>query len=774
MATAKGVAMGDGNGAARDGSRTAFRVCPLCEAGCGLEISLTGDKVGRIRGDRDDVFSRGYICPKGSTLRQLHEDPDWLRQPLVRRDGQLVPVSWDEAFAEVERLLTPVIEQHGRDATAIYLGNPNAHSLAGLLYLRPLVKGLGTTNVFSASTVDQRPKEISSALMFGGSLTVPVPDVDRTDLLVMLGANPYASNGSLATAPDWPGRIEALLARGGRLVVVDPRRTKTAEVASRHLAIRPGADPFLLMALVNVLAADDLIDLGGLAEFVDTDAVDQVVELARPFTPEAVEPVAGLPATDIRELAHELASAPRAAVYGRIGTTTALYGTLTSWLVDVLNVLTGNLDRPGGAMFTKAAVGAANTRGTPRYGRGVRLHRHHSRVRGLPESLGELPVACLAEEIDTPGEGQIRALVTVAGNPVLSTPNAGRLDAALDRLDAYVAVDPYVNETTRHADVILPVPTALQKGHYDLALLQLAIRNVAHYSPPVLPLADGQPDEWQVLSKLALILQGMGSDADPAIVDDLVLRTLVDATVADEHGPVAGRDPGEILAEVGKGGRRGPERILDLMVRTGPYGDGFGSRTDGPRLTLDVLIDHPHGIDLGPLEPRVPEVLRTPSGLIELAPGLLVADVARLRAALAAAPDTRVLNGRRDLRSNNSWMHNVEVLVKGKPRCTLHVHPDDAGRLGLADGADAEVRSRTGSVTVPVEVTDAIRPGVVSIPHGWGHDLDGVELSVARRHAGVNSNLLADEELIDPVSGTSVLNGIPVAVAPARVPEAVG
>jgi anaerobic selenocysteine-containing dehydrogenase len=430
-------------------------------------------------------------------------------------------------------------------------------------------------------------------------------------------------------------------------------------------------------------------------------------------------------------------------------------------------------------MFTKAAAGAANTRGAPRYGRGVRLHRRHSRVRGLPETLGELPVACLAEEMDTPGEGQIRALVTVAGNPVLSTPNAGRLDAALAGLDAYVAVDPYVNETTRHADVILPVPTALQKGHYDLALLQLAIRNVAHYSAPVLPLDEGQPDEWEVMARLALILQGMGSGADPAIVDDLVVRTLVDSAVADENGPIAGREPEEILAEVSKHGRQGPERILDLMVRTGPHGDGFGSRADGPRLTLDVLIDHPHGVDLGPLEPRVPEVLRTPSGMIELAPEPLVADVARLRAALADAeagvrrPDAMVLIGRRDLRSNNSWMHNVEVLVKGKPRCTLHVHPDDAGRLGLVDGGEAEVRSRTGSVTLPVEVTDAIRPGVVSIPHGWGHDLDGVELSVARRHAGVNSNLLADEELLDPVSGTSVLNGIPVEVAPVRVPEAV-
>ncbi len=746
-------------------TRIAYRTCPLCEAGCGLEIALHrsngSERVGRIRGDRDDVFSHGFICPKGSTLRQLHEDPDWLRQPLVKRDGRFEPVSWDEAFAEVERRLLPIVEQHGRDAAGVYLGNPNAHSLSALIFLRPLIRALGSTNVFSASTVDQRPKEVSAGLMFGVALTVPVPDVDRTDFLLMLGANPYASNGSLATAPDWPGRIEALLDRGGRLVVVDPRRTQTAEVASQHLAIRPGADPFLLMALVNVLAADGLIGLDRLEPYVT--GLDEVVRLSEPFTPEAVAPATGLAAEEIRALAHDLAAAPSACVYGRIGTTTAEFGTLTSWLVDVLNVLTGNLDRPGGAMFATAAAGAANTRGMPRYGRGLKLHRRLSRVRGLGETMGELPAACLAEEIDTPGEGQIRAMVTVGGNPVLSTPNAGRLDAALAGLEFMVAVDPYVNETTRHADVILPVPSALQRPHYDLALLQLAVRNVANYSPAVLPLDEGQPDEWHVLARLALLLQGFGADADPALVDDLVLRTLVEGAVADETSPVAGREVDEVIALLGE--RTGPPRIIDFMLRTGPYGDGFGANPGG--LTLDVLLDHPHGVDLGPLEPRLPDVLRTPSGMVELAPEPLVADVERLRSAVARPASGMRLIGRRDLRSNNSWMHNVEVLVKGRPRCTLHVHPDDASRLGLVDGEPASVRSRAGTVTIPAEVTDAIRPGVVSIPHGWGHDMPGVELSVARRYAGVNSNLLADEELVDPVSGNAVLNGIPVEVAPA-------
>jgi anaerobic selenocysteine-containing dehydrogenase len=746
-------------------TRIAYRTCPLCEAGCGLEIALHGangsERVGRIRGDRDDVFSHGFICPKGSTLRQLHEDPDWLRQPLVKRDGRFEQIGWDEALAEVERRLLPIVEQHGRDAAGIYLGNPNAHSLSALIFLRPLIRALGSTNVFSASTVDQRPKEVSAGLMFGGALTVPVPDVDRTDFLLMLGANPYASNGSLATAPDWPGRIEALLERGGRLVVVDPRRTQTAEVASQHLAIRPGADPFLLMALVNVLAADGLIRLDRLEPYVT--GVDAVLRLAQPFTPEAVAPATGLDPEEIRGLAHDLAAAPTACVYGRIGTTTAEFGTLTSWLVDVLNVLTGNLDRPGGAMFATAAAGAANTRGTPRYGRGVKLHRRHSRVRGLGETMGELPAACLAEEIDTPGEGQIRAMVTVGGNPVLSTPNSGRLDAALAGLEFMVAVDPYVNETTRHADVILPVPSALQRPHYDLALLQLAVRNVANYSPAVLPLDRGQPDEWQVLARLALLLQGFGADADPVLVDDLVLRTLVEGAVADETSPVAGREVDEVIALLGD--RTGPPRIIDFMLRTGPYGDGFGANPGG--LNLDVLLDHPHGVDLGPLEPRLPDVLRTPSGMVELAPEPLVADVERLRSAIGRPAGGMRLIGRRDLRSNNSWMHNVEVLVKGRPRCTLHVNPDDASRLGLVDGEPASVVSRAGMVTIPAEVTDAIRPGVVSIPHGWGHDMPGVELSVARRYAGVNSNLLADEELVDPVSGNAVLNGIPVEVAPA-------
>ncbi len=744
--------------------RVGYRGCPLCEAGCGLEVTLQGDTVRRIRGDRDDVFSHGFICPKGSTLKQLHEDPDRIRHPMVKRDGEWHEVSWDEAFAEIERRLLPIIERDGRDAVALYIGNPNAHNLGFLVFGRAVIKALGSSNLYSASTVDQRPKEIASGLMFGNVLTLPVPDLDRTDYLLMLGANPYASNGSLATAPDWPGRLEALRARGGRLVVVDPRRSRTAEAADEHIPIRPGTDALFLMAIVHVLVADGLVTLGSVAEIVN--GVDEVARLAAPFSPEAVAPVCGVDAATTQRIAHELAGARTACVYGRIGTTTQEFGTLVSWLVDVVNALTGNLDRPGGAMFTRAAAGASNTRGTPRYGRGIRLGRRRTRVRNLPESFGEFPAVCLAEEIDTPGTGQVRAVVTIAGNPVLSTPNGGRLDAAMEDLEFMVSVDIYLNETTRHADVVLPVPSALQKGHYDLALLQLAIRNVANYSPPLLPLAADELDEWEVLAKLALVLQGLGAAASPAIVDEAMIGGLVESAVGDETSPIHGREPSEILAALAP--RTGPERVLDLMLRTGPYGDGFGApeRANGPGLSLDVLLAHPHGIDFGPLEPRLPEALRTPSGMIELAPEPLVADVARLEAALARRPDdgTFVLIGRRQLRSNNSWMHNIGVLVKGKPRCTLQIHPSDAARLGLAETGTARVRSRTATVDVPVEVTDGIMPGVVSIPHGWGHDRPGIAMAVAEAHAGVNSNLLADEELFDPLSGNAVLNGIPVAV----------
>ena len=746
-----------------EATRTAYRTCPLCEAGCGLEITVTDGAVTRIRGDQQDVFSHGYICPKGSTLRQLHDDPDRLRRPLVKRDGVHVEVDWPEAWAEVERGLRAVITRTGHESIGVYVGNPNAHNLGAMLYNRAVLTGMGTKSRFSASTVDQMPKQVASAYMFGTPVTVAVPDLDRTDLLLVLGANPYASNGSLCTAPDFPGRIEAMRARGGRLVVVDPRRSRTAEEADLWVPIRPGTDALFLLSIVHVLFAEGLADLGPRIA-AHADGLEEVRALAERFSPETTAAATGIDPDTVRQVARDLAAAPTAAVYGRIGTTTTEFGTTASWLVDVVNALTGNLDRPGGAMFPLPATGGPNVRGRAG-GRRFTVGRGRTRVRDLPEVMGEYPVAALAEEITTPGEGRLRALVTVAGNPVLSTPNSEQLDAALADLDFMVSVDIYLNETTRHADVILPPPSSLQRGHYDVLLLQFAVRNVANYSPPVLPLDDGQPDEWEILAKLGMIAQGLGADADPAVADDLSISGLIRSSVGDATSPIHGRDAEEIRTLLDAAGRRGPERILDFMLRTGPYGEAFGANPGG--LTLDVLLANPHGVDLGALEPRVPEVLRTRSGRIELAPPELVADVPRLVQAMSdMAAQPLVLVGRRHLRSNNSWMHNIEVLVKGRPRCTLQVHPDDAVSLGLVDGGHARVTSRVGSVEAPVEVTEAIRPGVVSLPHGWGHGVEGTRLRVAAERSGVNANVLSDHDALDPLSGTSVLNGIPVSVTP--------
>ncbi|HEX8632077.1 MAG TPA: molybdopterin-dependent oxidoreductase [Catenuloplanes sp.] len=737
-----------------DGTRTAYRICPLCEATCGLALTITDNLVTHARGDREHVFSAGFICPKGAAFPELLADPDRLRRPLLKVDGVHREVDWERAFAAVRDGLGAVVARGGRDAVAVYLGNPNVHTMAGGLYAAPLIKAVGSRNIFSASTVDQMPKHVSSGYLYGDPLAIPVPDLDRTDLLVLLGANPWESNGSLCTAPDFPGRVRAIQARGGRFVVIDPRRTRTAAAADEYLPIRPGTDALLLFAIAHTLFAEDLVRLGTLREHLS--GLDEVRRLAADFAPERVAARCAVSAADIRRLARELAAAPTAAVYGRIGTCTVEFGTLASWLVDVVNILTGNLDRPGGMMFPLAA----HQRDRPAAGgRGFRTGRWTSRVRALPEVKGELPVATLADEIETPGEGQVRALLTVAGNPVLSTPNSQRLDRALGSLDFMVSVDPYLNETTRHADVILPPPDPAHSGHYDFAFLTLAVRNVATYSPPALPPDPGGMDECDILARLVGIAGGQDPGANPRAVHEHLLGQLLTAaakglggTAEELRTRLTGDSPAELL--------------LDAQLRIGAYGDGFGARPGG--LSLSRLLDHPHGVDLGPLRPRLPQVLRTPSGTIELCPPPIAADVARLRAACDAPTDDLVLIGRRHLRSNNSWMHNVPALMKGRDRCTLHVHPDDAARLRLVDGGVAVVRSRVGVIEVPVEVSTDTMPGVVSLPHGWGHDVPGTRMAVAHGRAGVNSNVLTDDRVIDPLSGNVVLNGIPVQVGPGR------
>jgi anaerobic selenocysteine-containing dehydrogenase len=724
---------------------TAYRICPFCEATCGLELTITDGRVTGARGDRDDVFSRGFICPKGATFAELEDDPDRVRAPVIRTGEDWREVTWEEAFAAVEHGLTSVAGRHGRQALAIYLGNPNVHTLAGGLYSPVLAKALGTTNVYSASTVDQMPKHVSSGLLFGDPLAIPVPDLDRTSYLLILGANPVESNGSLCTAADFPGKLKALRGRGGRLVVVDPRRTRTARLADRHLGIRPGTDAYLLFGVVHTLFEEALA--------ARPEGADDVERLARDFAPEDVAEVCGVPAPEIRRLARELAAAPSAAVYARIGTSTVEFGTLTSWLVDVVNILTGNLDRPGGAMFPLAPHRPAG----PRPRRAFTLGRWRSRVRGLPEVRGELPATTLVDEIVTPGDGRVRAVVTVAGNPVLSTPGGDRLAEALAGLDFMVSVDPYLNETTRHAHVILPPPPPSRSGHYDIAFADLAVRNTARYSPPALPLREGEVDECAILARLIRIASGQDTD-----VDESIMTRLLSAATADPASPVHGKDPADLLTRLTGDGPT--LRRLDLMLRLGAYGDGFGAAPGG--LSLEALLRAPHGVDLGPLRPRLPDVLRTPSGRIELCPPPIADDVPRLRRGLAARRTGLVLIGRRHLRSNNSWMHNLPGLVRGSNRCTLQIHPDDAGRLGLTDAGIAEVASESGAVEAEVEITDEVMPGVVSLPHGWGHGRPGTRGSVAAAHAGVSANTLTDPRAIDPLSGNAVLNGLPVRVRP--------
>ncbi|MDX3232255.1 molybdopterin oxidoreductase family protein [Streptomyces sp. ME19-01-6] len=734
-------------------SRTALRICPLCEATCGLTLTIEEGRVTRARGDGDDVFSQGFICPKGASFGGLDADPDRLREPLVRRGGRLEPVGWDEAFAAVEAGLRPLLERYGPQAAAVFFGNPNVHTMAGGLYPPLLLGALGTRNVFTASTLDQMPKHVSSGLLFGDANAIAVPDLDRTDHLLIIGGNPLDSGGSLCTAPDFPGRLKALRRRGGRLTVVDPRRTRTAEAADRHLAIRPGTDALLLFAVVQVLFAEDLVALGRVGELVT--GVAEVRRLAADFAPEVVAGACEVPAEEIRTLARELAAAPRAVVYGRLGSATVEFGTLTSWLVDVVNALTGNLDRPGGAMFPLSATAAAPR--PPRPGKGFALGRWRSRVSGHPEAKGELPAAALAEEIETPGEGQVRALIVIAGNPVLSAPDGDRLDRALAGLDFMVSVDPYVNETSRHAQVVLPPPPPSQSPHFDFAFNTLAVRNQVRYTRPAIPLDADRLSEAEILARLVLCAGGHGG-ADPAAVDAMAIDATLGKAVADPGSPVHGRDRGELAAHLT--GVGGAERRLDMMLRLGPYGDGFGADAEG--LTLAKVLAHPHGIDLGPLRPRLPGLLKTRSGTVELCPEPLAADVERLRRTPGGRADGLLLIGRRHLRSNNSWMHNIPALVGGSNRCTLHIHPEDAARLGVADGGLVRVKGDGGELEVPVEVTDAVRTGVVSLPHGWGHDRPGTRMSVAAAHAGVNVNQLIDGSRLDPLSGTAVLNGCPV------------
>jgi len=712
------------------GQETHYIACNLCEAICGLEIIVENGAVKSIRGDKQDPVSKGHICPKAVALQDIHYDPDRLRTPIKKTADGWQQISWHQAFDEVANGLKQVQRKHGKNSVAVYLGNPTVHNLDAMLFGPVFFRTLRTKNRFSATSVDQLPEQLASLLMFGHSLLIPLPDLDRTDFHIIFGANPVVSNGSLMTAPDVTRRLKAIRERGGQFVVIDPRRTETAAIADRHLFIKPGSDVFMLLAMLHVVFDEKLQSLGAVGEF--TRGMEQIEELVRNYAPEKVAAITGVNPEDLKTLVKDFCAADSASCYGRVGVSTQKYGSLSQWLINVFNIVTGNLDVPGGTMFAKPAFEVLTAGSSGKKG----FADNFSRVRKLPNFQGEFPVAVLAEEITTPGDGQIKALVTSAGNPALSTPNGDQLDAALDDLDFMVSIDIYLNETTRHADIILPPTTSLERSHYDIVFHALAIRNSAKFSRPVFRAGKDQRSDAQIYLELAWRMQSTNGFSKAL---------------------------GWLKKELFQ--RLGSDWIINKKLKEGPYAKSHG-------LNLKKLKQNPHGIDLGAMQPCLPGRLFSRDKDINLAPDEFVTDLKRLSGTLqdhdtaseASGFDLRLI-GRRDPRTNNSWLHNSYRMVKGKKRCLALINPSDAQSRDLADGDMALVCSRVGAIRIPVAISDEMMPGVISIPHGWGHAGDGIELGVATQHAGVNTNILTDDHFLDSVSGNVALNGVPVSMS---------
>jgi anaerobic selenocysteine-containing dehydrogenase len=698
--------------------KTHYRACNLCEAICGLEIKTQGDQVLSIKGDKNDPLSRGYICPKGTAMEDIYTDPDRLRRPVKKQGDGWVEISWEQAYAEVADKLIAVQEQYGQNAVAFYAGNPNVHNYGSMTHASVLRKAVQSKIHFSATSLDQLPHHLTSYSLYGHQSLIPVPDIDHTSYMLIIGGNPLASNGSIMTSPDIPKRLKAIQQRGGRFIVIDPRRSETAEIADQHLFIRPGTDAWLLMAMLNTLFAEDLINTGHLSEYLI--GVDEVRRACEGYSPELAEQRTGVSAEQIRQLARDMASIEGAVCYGRMGVSVQVYGTLCQWAIQMINILTNSLDVRGGMMPSSPAFGFIK----PGESGAGHFAAFHSRVSGLPEFAGELPATVMSEEILTEGEGQIRGLITIAGNPVLSAPNGNQMDQALAGLDFMVSIDFYINETTQHADIILPPTSALEHDHYDLAFHRLAVHNTTRFNEAVFEPAEGTRHDWEIFNELGIeIASRKGIEVKPL---------------------------------------PSPDKLIDIGIQRGPYSAAAGHEL---ALTLDKIKQHPHGLDIGPLEPSLLERLCTPDGKITLMADYISEDLARLASDLQTTEEGELLLiGRRHIRSNNSWMHNSHRLVKGKPRWQLLMHPQDMATHQLQDQSQVRIQSRVGEVQTQVLASDEVMPGVVSLPHGWGHQRDGVNLEIAAEQAGVSCNDLTDDKLIDQASGNSALNGVPVRV----------
>ena len=721
---------------------TRYHACNLCEAICGLEFTLEDGEIISIKGDKKDPLSKGHICPKAIALQDLYNDLDRLRMPVKKTSEGWQQISWDEAFDTVTNKIKSIQKQHGKNAVGVYQGNPTVHNVEAMIFASTFVRSIRTSNHFSATSVDQLPEQLVSLLMFGHSLLIPLPDLDRTDFVIIIGANPVVSNGSLMTAPGVKKRLKKIQQRDGKVVVIDPRRTETASMADEHLFIKPGTDALLLLAMLQVLFAENLQTLGSVAAYCKD--MEKIRELVKDYPPEKVADITGINTEQIRQLVKDFCQAKSATCYGRIGVSTHEYGTLTQWLIVVFNVLSGNLDFPGGTMFSQPAFdflarkkskkSTTKSNSKPQQKKRTGFADKFSRVRKLPDFNGEFPVVTLAEEILTEGEGQIKALITNAGNPVLSTPNAQKLDKALQELDFMACIDFYINETTRHADIIIPPPSPLERPQYDIVFHTLAIQNTSRFSGALFKPDKGSLTDTEIFLELAHRMQ------KPTLGSKII-----------------GRMKTELFKKLGA------EWVINHQLKKGPYGKSH-------QLNLKKLKKQPHGIDLGPLQPCLPDRLFTEDKMIHLAPEVCVKDLKRLSQQFLQQPQSEenefdlLLIGRRDPRTNNSWLHNSYRLVKGKPRCLAFVHPDDAAKREITDGATILVKSRVGEISIAVAVTEEMMPGVISIPHGWGHQLEGVKLSIAEQHAGVNTNILTDELFIDKVSGNAALNGVPVSI----------
>ncbi len=715
----------------KDLTKTHYRTCHLCEAMCGLEISTLKGEVLSIRGDEKDVYSKGHICPKAVALQDIHADPNRLRQPMRRTENGWEAISWEEALQEAGDQIIRIQKEHGRDAVGIYTGNPTVHNTGTILYLYDFMNAVGTRNRFASHSLDQLPQMFMNGEMFGHQAMFTVPDLERTKYFLIIGANPLVSNGSIMSTPDIRQKLEDLQARGGKVVVIDPRKTLTAKAADEHLAIIPGTDVLLLLALVHTFFAEKLFPQNKLNRQPFIHGYQELEQLVLPYSPETVAVNCGISAQDIRLLAREFSQAKSAICYGRLGVSTQAYGTLCQWLILCLNILSGNLDRAGGVMFTKPAIDFLSL-----LKHEAKALRWKSRVRGLPEVAGDLPATTLADEILTPGEGQIKCLVTVAGNPVLSTPNGPKLDRALGQLDYMIAIDLYLNETTRHANLILPPATGLEVIHYDFVLAIVAIRNMANFSPAVFPKKANMRYDWEILYALQKRLEkekmGFWAGFKHLIFDYLT-----------------------------------PERRLDLALRIGPYGVWGGRFGQINGLSLAALKKRPHGIDLGALEPRLPGRLFTKDKKINLVPANIVKDLPRVQDLMQAEskdPDTLLLFGRRQLNSNNSWFHNYARLMKKGDTCLAQIHPNDATKHGIVDEQVVTIRSKTGEIKIRVDLCEDILPGTISIPHGWGHGMEGTQLDLANQFPGVNVNILTDDLEVEGLTGNAVFQGIPVQI----------